>query len=196
MMQRWMSGSACALLLVCTLLAGCATQTSRITGANAAHSAAELSNWTASGKIGITGIEQSGSGNFNWAQQSNRSAVHFSGPLGMSALQIEFDGKQLTLSAADGTHYDAEQALDELQQRLGIAIPIMQLRYWMLGIAAPQDVSGAPQWLPSNTELQQAGWRIVYADWLQRGALRLPGKLTLTHDQLRVVMVVQSWRLD
>jgi outer membrane lipoprotein LolB len=180
------------LLSIALLNAACVTQPQRVSGNSAAHSVGELSKWSASGKIGVSGIEQSGSGSFTWQQQANVSKLQVRGPVGVGSLQIALNGTQLSMQSSDGTQYNAEQVLSELETRLGAAVPVNQLRYWLLGLPGP----GKFQWDETNTALEQDGWHIVYGEWLQRGELRVPAKVTLTREQLRIVMVVQSWQLE
>jgi outer membrane lipoprotein LolB len=180
------------LLMLALLNAACVTQPQRIGGNGTAHQTGELRSWVATGKIGVSGIEQSGSGGFTWTQRDQLAQVQVRGPVGIGALQITLSDTQMHLQASDGREYNAEQVLTELQTRLGVAVPVNQLRYWLLGIPGP----GTFQWSDADTVLEQDGWRVVYGEWLQRGELRLPAKLTLTREQLRIVMVVQSWRLD
>ena len=180
------------VLTLALLNAACVTQPQHILGNSAAHSAAELRDWSASGKIGVSGVEQSGSGSFTWQQQTEQSKLSVRGPVGTGSMQITLDGARLSMQSSDGAQYDAEQVLAELETRLGVAVPVNQLRYWLLGLPGP----GAHQWLDANSVLEQDGWHIVYGEWLQRGALRVPAKLTLTRERLRIVMVVQKWQLD
>lgn len=181
------------LLGLLALIAACVTQPQRITGVTQVHAASELHNWTASGRIGVTGVESGGSGGFTWNQQTDVSNLQLRGPVGVGSLAIHMQGKQLSMQASDGTQYDAERALAELEVRLGAPVPIAQLRYWLLGLAAP----GEHRWSDaSSSVLEQDGWRINYSDWLQRDALRLPGKVTLTRESLRIVIAVQAWRLE
>ncbi len=179
-------------VLVGALLTGaCVTPPQRITGIVHGAGAGELQAWTASGRMGVSGVAQSGSGSFTWSQQADTSDVLLRGPVGVGSLIINVQGQRLTLQASDGTQYDADQALSELESRLGAPVPVTKLRYWVLGLAAP----GAHQWSDPGTTLQQDGWQIHYSDWLQRDALRLPGKVILNREQVRIVIVVQEWRL-
>lgn len=180
-------------LLIClvTLSAACVTQPQRIAGVSGAREAAELRDWTASGRMGVSGVEQSGSGGFTWTQQADTSDVQVRGPVGVGSLAIRMQGQRLSLQASDGTQYDAAQALSELELRLGAPVPVAQLRYWVLGLAAP----GAHHWSEPGAALEQDGWQIHYSNWLQRAALRLPGKVILDREQVRIVIVVQEWRL-
>lgn len=180
------------LLMLALLNAACVTQPQRVSGSSTVGSAGELQTWSANGKIGVSGVEQSGSGSFSWHQQATLSKVQVRGPVGTGSLQITLNGTQLSMQSSDGAQYNAEQVLTELQTRLGVAVPVTQLRYWLLGVPGP----GNFKWLETNSVLEQDGWHIVYGEWLQHGALRVPAKLTLTREQLRIVMVVQGWQLD
>lgn len=182
----------CGCLLSLLALSACVTQ-QRINGPAIVRDANELSAWTAMGRIGVSGAAQSGSGGFTWRQQTESSDVQLRGPVGVGALQIKLQGAQLSIQSSDGAQYDADQAIAELETRLGAPVPVAQLRYWLVGIAAPNMQY---QWSDGgNKTLEQNGWRIVYTEWAQRGELRLPVRFTLSRDQLRIVIVVQSWQL-
>jgi|GEM_PF-2224774 len=178
------------VMMLAILSAACVTQ-QRVTGDSAARNVGELHNWSANGKIGVSGIEQSGSGSFTWQQQSDVSKLLVRGPVGVGSMQIMLNGTQLSMQSSDGAQYNAEQVLNQLETRLGVPLPVNQLRYWLLGVPGP----GKFQWSEANAVLEQDGWRIAYGEWQQHGELRVPIKLTLTREQLRIVMVVQSWQL-
>ncbi len=179
------------LTFLLMLNAACVTQPQRIVGASVARDAGELQAWTASGRIGVSGVEQSGSGSFTWNQQADISDVQVRGPVGIGSLLIRMQGQGVTVQASNGAQYDADAAMSELALRLGAPVPVAQLRYWVRGLAAP----GAHQWSEPGTALEQQGWQIRYSDWSQRDALRLPGRVVLNREQVRIVIVVQEWRL-
>ncbi|MGD9842534.1 MAG: lipoprotein insertase outer membrane protein LolB [Steroidobacteraceae bacterium] len=182
------------LLLMSLLLlnVACVTQPQRISGNSDARTASELQHWQASGRIGISSEQQSGSAGFNWLQQDALSQVQVRGPVGVGSLSLTLDAAVLMIQASDGTAYAADAALSEMQLRLGASLPVGQLRYWLLGMAAP----GEHHWLNAdNTLLEQDGWQIAYAEWSQREQLRLPVRLVLTRDSVRILVVIQSWNV-
>ncbi len=178
--------------VVLMMVAGCATRPALINGATGVNTAEALQHWTASGRLGVSGVEQAGSGAFTWQQRSTEGTLDVRGPVGSGALHIITNGEVLNMQASDGAQYDAEQVLQELELRLGAAVPIRQLRYWLLGLAAPGSASRREL----SDVLEQDGWRIAYSEWAQRGQLRLPTRMIMTHQQLRVVMVIQRWQLE
>jgi outer membrane lipoprotein LolB len=163
-----------------------------VSGNSTARDVTELHDWSASGKIGVSGSEQSGSGSFTWQQHAELSKLLVRGPVGTGSLHITLNGAQLSMQSSDGAQYDAGQVIAELETRLGVAVPVSRLRYWLLGVPGP----GEHRWLEAGTVLEQDGWHIAYSEWLQRGELRVPARLVLTREQLRIVMVVQGWQLD
>jgi len=182
------------LWLMLLVLSGCATTpkpAASITG-NTTATAASLTSWMASGRIGINSPAQSGSGSLEWRQQRADSQVTLRGPAGMGGLIVALHGTQLQVSASDGSTYDAQAARLALQQRLGVSLPLEALSSWLRGVPAAGDF----QWLDAGLTLQQFGWLIHYADWAQQNSLRLPIRLTLSQDQVRVTLKIREWHVD
>jgi outer membrane lipoprotein LolB len=179
-------------LLLLLGLAACVSAPQVITG-NTASEAATLTRWTARGRLGVSSALQSGSGTFVWQQQDRDSELSVRGPAGIGALQLSLKNAQLTLKTSDGAEFDATQTVTELEQRLGVALPVAALSFWLRGVPAP----GAYQWLDvAHSTLEQSGWRIAYQDWQQQQRLRLPLKLTLDRDDVHAVVKVQGWQVD
>ncbi len=185
-----------AFWLLVLVLPGCMTapeRTSPITGSVTGNAAA-LTNWSARGRLGINSPAQSGSGAFDWQQQPGLSQVNLRGPAGMGGLILTLRGQQWEVAASDGSTYSADAARAELEQRLGVVLPLESLSRWLRGL--PDDRSGY-QWLDADqATLVQAGWQIHYDAWAQQGAVRLPVRLSLSKDEVRVTVKIQEWRLD
>lgn len=189
--------ASCRLLVLLLMLSACATRESRIEGVSAAHSASELQRWTAQGRIAVIGVNQSGSGSFMWIQHDADATVQLRGPVGVGSLQLSLQGEVLHVVSSDGTHYDADAALNELQARLGTPLPISQLRYWLRLLPAP----GEYQWLSGPGKiLQQAGWRIEYGELISQGTVQLPTRLNATQltdaGELRIRVAIEHWQLQ
>lgn len=179
------------LVLVAVLfLGGCVTQPPHETPS--AHEVSQLHHWLAQGRIGITGVARSGSGNFRWQQQGKVSQVNMHGPLGAGSISVLFDDT-LHITLSNGAHYDADAALDVLSAQLGAPIPVKQMSYWLRGIPAPGDY----QWVEgADKVLQQSGWRIEYGEAMTVDGLQLPRKISATHDQARIRVVINEWTLQ
>lgn len=180
------------LLSLFLAVAGCATAPSRIEGSAGSAELEGLQQWRASGRIGVVTQENGGSGSFNWQQQGGDSSVQLSGPAGIGSVQLHLNGDSLEVQTGNGQSYQAQAALDELQLRLGAAVPPAKLRYWLMGLAAPGDY----RWLDdAKSVLEQDGWRIEYSEFLSQNSVRLPARITAINGATRVRILVERWRL-
>jgi outer membrane lipoprotein LolB len=178
------------LLLIAS---GCATQRA-VPINDSLHFPSE--SWSAQGRIGITGVPQSGSASFDWTQRGDVSHLQLRGPIGMGSMTIDIDDS-IHVTTSNGAHYDAENALKELESRLGVAMPVKQMRYWLRGMAAP----GSGEWQPKTPDgnhaiLDQDGWHIEFelnAQSSGASQIQLPRKINASHEQIRIKVVVQGW---
>jgi outer membrane lipoprotein LolB len=185
-------------LLAASLLAtGCATTA---VGPGAGARVADpglLTQWTAKGRIALVAQGQGGSGSFVWQQRSERTELMVRGPLGAGGLQVITDGESLELADSSGQPLDGAAARAELERRLGVALPLAELRYWMLGVPAPQETAG-PVEKPDGATASgfiQRGWTVSYETLGEQAGWRLPSRLNATTGNTRVRIVVDDWML-
>lgn len=182
------------LLWVLSVLTGCVS-----TRPNAPGSVVDptrLTAWQASGRIGIAAPGTGGSGTFNWQQHSSASEVTVRGPLGVGALRIRADGDTLHVDDGDGHTLDADGARGLLMDRLGIELPLQELRYWMLGLAAPgrpANVHEASE--PPLRIIDQSGWRVSYDQFTALAGWLVPARLTASRGEVRIKLILDDWRL-
>ena len=181
-----------ALMLCALMLSACAIHTPRIENRVGNVNLADLENWHANGRLGVTSGDKGGSGSFVWDQQKDRSTVQLSGPVGVGSVRLDLQDGSVAVQTADGQRFQAQRALEELRNRLGVDVPVQKLRYWIVGLAAP----GPHRWVNANdTELEQDGWHILYEDFLQDAGVRLPTKLVASSGPARVRVLVDRWQM-
>jgi outer membrane lipoprotein LolB len=186
------------LFVLVVFIAGCATAP-RPTGAPASIDLEHLDRWQARGRLGVSGPENGGSGSFDWQQRGDRTQVQIRGPVGVGSVRLELHGDPsspaLTLETADGRKLESTAAWDELEARLGAPVPAGNLRYWILGLAAP----GEHQWHEPGPDgvvtLEQGGWRIDYQRYSTEPGARVPVKMSASNGEARVRIVVDRWQL-
>jgi outer membrane lipoprotein LolB len=152
----------------------------------------QAQTWDLAGRVAVAVGTQGWQASLDWRQRGADSEVHLAGPLGVGASVLRLTPAGLSV---DGAPSDAS-ALAKLQERLGFALPLAQLRYWVLGVPDP----GPPFTLERNPEdralhLAQADWSIDYDRYAQVDGDWLPARLALTRDDVRVRLVVEHWRL-
>lgn len=154
-----------------------------------------LDAWTLDGRIAVAAGENGFSGGFDWAQQGERADVSLSGPLGGAGLEIHVEGEALTVSLR-GKTYAGEDARRLIEERIGPgrALPVAEMRYWLVGAPAPapsyEETLGEDRRLAS---LSQSGWQVRYERYGSIGGIELPTRLEMTSSDLRLRVVVSKW---
>jgi outer membrane lipoprotein LolB len=193
-------GTALAALLAAALLAaGCATVPRKpVVSAPWPESRARLqslASFALQGKVGVAAGSEGFNASLHWDQQGPRSAVALDGPLGIGGVRIVAEGATLNVRNSRGQELDSDAARQELDAKLGFDPPLASLRYWVLGVPDPaqpaSETLGSDQHLAA---LDQDGWHIVYTSYMQANNDWLPQRLTLTRGNVRVRLVVLSWR--
>ena len=183
-----------ALAILATLLiAGCATP-SRAPESAARPDPGLLREWSASGRLALSAGGEGGSGAFLWEQRDDVSQLDLRGPFGAGALRVLATPGSLSMADGAGRSLDADTARAELRARLGADLPWNSLRYWMLGLPAPDQPaevtdSAAAPW----RVIEQSGWRIGYDAFTTATGMALPQRFTATQGEVRVRVVVDAW---
>ena len=185
-------------MLAALVLSGCVHVPSRPRGPIPAD-LAELEQWQARGRIGVSSAAGGGSGSFQWQQRGDQAHVRISGPVGIGSVRLKVQGDpsspDVALETSDGMRLESQAAWDELEARLGASVPAGRLRFWMLGIAAP----GEHQWQQVDGEdakaLEQDGWRIDYQKYSDEPGAHMPVRMRASSGETRVRIVVDQWQL-
>jgi outer membrane lipoprotein LolB len=185
------------LLAASVLASGCATTAVEPVTEVRVADPDVLTQWTAKGRIALVAQGEGGSGSFVWQQRSERTELTVRGPLGAGGLQVVTDGDTLELADGGGQPLDGVSARAELERRLGVSLPLAELRYWMLGVPAPAT-TGGPVERPEGATAPgfiQRGWTVSYDALGAQAGWQLPTRLSATTGKARVRIVVDDWVL-
>jgi outer membrane lipoprotein LolB len=187
-----------AAFAVLLLAGGCATLPPPADDWTARRTALQaLEEWTLDGRIAVAAGEDGFSGGFDWAQQGPRADIALSGPMGGKGLEIHVEDSGLTVNLR-GESYAGDEARQLIEARIGPghALPVTEMRYWLIGAPAPgvphEETLGDDRRLAG---LAQSGWQVRYERYDAVGALALPARLEMTTEGLRLRVVVSHWRL-
>ncbi len=152
-----------------------------------------LSAWDLSGRTAVAVGSQGWQASLNWRQRGANTEARLAGPLGVGATVLRLGDAGLSVN---GGPPGASDAVLELQQRLGFDLPLVPLRYWLLGVPDPS----MPFELVRNDQdraqtLTQAGWTMSYDHYLASKGDWLPGHVVLNRDDVRVRIVIDHWDL-
>jgi outer membrane lipoprotein LolB len=148
--------------------------------------------WTLDGRAAVAAAGQGWQASLDWRQKDSASELHLAGPLGIGAQVITRTASGISVNGAP----PSEAAVSQLQDRLGFALPIDDLRFWLLGVPNPARTFE----LTRNDQdralhLTQSNWSIDYDRYMPSGGDVLPGRIVLTRDDVRVRIIVDRWDL-
>ncbi|MDF2867578.1 MAG: lolB [Gammaproteobacteria bacterium] len=190
-------------LIGCLLLASCSTlgppTSSQLATKSWAKRQAQLLHltaWTSIGAVGIKTPQAAWSASFNWQQQFSNYQLQLFAPLGMGSLSLTGNDKTVELITSKGERYQASTTQALLQERTGWYLPVELLRYWVLGIPAPQSPA---KLIFDNqhrlSKLAQQGWLIEYQAYKTTGQFELPSLLVLQNDYFKIRISIKQWSL-
>ncbi len=191
---RTIAGLAAALLV----LAGCrtlpATQVDWPTEKSARQ---QLRAWEMSGRAAVATTSDGWSAGITWTQDGASSELNLSGALGIGGVRVRSDGRALTIDTSKGEHFEAADAGAALAQTIGVELPVRNLRYWLLGVPAPQ--SAALEQLDDQGRLQrlnQDGWIGTFDRYALHGGRWLPGRVQMQQGDNRIRVVINRWEIE
>lgn len=184
------------VLLSSAVLAGCAGTNAVAPLTGAAVDPARVVDWSASGRLAIAVANEGGSGRFDWTQHAATTDLQLRGPLGAGALRIVTDGESLTVTDGDGESVDTAAAREHIRMRLGADLPLVELRYWMLGLPAPgADARVGAIGAGDARAIEQSGWTVTCETYANVQGWAVPTRLTATRSEARIKVIVDEWRL-
>jgi outer membrane lipoprotein LolB len=153
-------------------------------------------DFTLKGRLAVAAGEEGFSAGLRWQQRDAAALIELDGPFGVGGLRLELRGEALALTTSRGERLDGGAARGELERRLGFALPLESLRYWVRGV--PDPGSPADERVDAQAArlagLSQDGWTIDYAAYVDDPAHGvLPRRLSAVREGTRLRLVVETW---
>jgi outer membrane lipoprotein LolB len=158
-----------------------------------------LDRFGLSGRVAVAANGQGFSASLRYEQQPERSDLALDGPMGLGGVRVAVAGDDVRIETSSGKQLDGMAAREELEQRLGFALPLAELRWWLLGIPAPGDAlleedagSGEIRGFTQN------GWRVSIQSRAPGLGFALPQRLTAEiaradAEGARMKLLVERW---
>ena len=182
------AGLPFALLVLLLLLVGCVPTRPLATG------------WTdfdfhVRGRIGGRSAHEAFSASFDWRQAEERFAVELWGMLGQGRTRILSDGRRALVINARGQVLRDDNLDDLMARALGWHAPVLALRHWVRGMAAPR---GALEAVAHDEQgrlarFTQFGWAVELRGWQDTPVGETPRKIIAQRGNYRVVVVSKEW---
>ena len=185
-----------ALLAALVLLGGCATAPPLAPVTAPLGDPARIADFAFSGRLAVREGERGHYGNVRWTTHAGATEVLLASPLGQAVARLEAAPGNYRLTTSDGRVYRAANADGLTEQALGYRLPVEGLRWWLFARAAPgvavpprNGTDGLPE------ALEQAGWSIRFANYVQAGGVAVPGRVVLVRGDLEIRLVVDQWEI-
>jgi len=156
-----------------------------------------LEQWYFSGRLAVSVEEDGWQASLDWQQDHQQYLLRILAPLGMGGVELRGDSNGVTLTFDEGQPpLHAERAENLLETMYGWSIPIEQLRYWLVGMPAP-DTRTSVQLDQANRvqEMQVGKWQISYQRYGSYNGYQLPEKLTIKRPGYRLRLVINEWKI-
>lgn len=155
-----------------------------------------LRDWELNGEVGVVNGKDGGSGSLDWQQRGGELIFDFRAPLGSGTVHIQGDTAALRVQSSRGDDFTTNDPEDDFAEHLHMPMPILSMRYWLLGIPDPgasyTKVADARGELMS---LEQRGWQVDYQEYTDVQGYSLPVRFTLARGEVRIKVAVSGWTL-
>lgn len=198
-------GAICRLtIMLVVVLAGCASGPKMIEpiDVNATWDRRqavllELQSWKMDGRIAVRLENEGWQAGMHWRQQNDHYEMDMFDPLGRNVARLRGGPQGVNLKTSRGESAQAADAESLMRKLLGYTLPVSGLRYWVLGIPAPNTHTQrmALDKYGRLASLRQSGWDISYQRYNNTDNIDLPKKMILINQELEIKVVVSSWQL-
>ena len=153
----------------------------------------KLDRYALNGRVAVAAQGQGFSASLRYQQLAHHTNLSLDGPLGIGGLRVEIDGEDIRIATSRGEKLDGQAARDELERRLGFQLPLVELRWWVLGIPAPGEASVNQAGSGEIQDFSQNGWRVSIQTRAAGLGFSLPQRMTAEREGARLKLFVQSW---
>lgn len=154
----------------------------------AQQSQALLAKWRIEGRLAVVSKDESWSASLIWDHELGNEQLSLSGPLGQSAVHLQLQNGWVILDRGNGTVERSNQPEQFLGKRLGLAVPMTALCYWLLGVPAPGQL-----YVIVSHGFKQAEWSVEYKQMQQVKEFLLPKRLSVTNGYVKLKLIIDQW---
>lgn len=162
------------------------------------EAAQSLVDWSLQGRVVVRNETQGWHATLNWTQSRDDYQIDLSGPFGQGAVALEGDSEFMRAQLG-GDEVPREGPPSQLlSEVVGWQVPVLSLRYWVLGLPDPSDHLSDRKWdaVGRPAALSQSGWNIEYSRYREDGLFPLPTRLRAARGEWSFKLVVDTWTFD
>ncbi|WP_437614828.1 lipoprotein insertase outer membrane protein LolB [Erwinia sp. V71] len=193
------------LPLASVLLAACSTTQQQGPGQSVSspqwqqhqQDVAKISRYETRGAFAYLSDSQKVYARFNCQQTApDRYRLLLTNPLGSTELQLDAQGSVVQLVDSKGKRYVSNDAEKMISQLTGMAIPLENLRKWMMGLpgdATDYSLNDQYQLRELNYSRNGQNWKVTWQSYDSNTQPALPANLELREGDQRIKLRMDSW---
>lgn len=154
----------------------------------------QLQDWQVIGRLNLKVPGRSGSMSLDWRQLGDHYQLFLDGPFGAAIARVSGDRQGVSVMVSDETRYGPSPEL-LLYSLTGWQFPVSNLKYWVRGLPDPDgDTKIRLNNLGYPEQIDQQGWKVVYQQYGVHDGQRLPERLVVSRDEIRLSLVITGWQ--
>jgi len=177
--------NGCALFLKEPAVPGVSQAQQRIYG---------LSSWRLEGRIGVQTAKDAWHANLFWEHEGRQDRLRISGPFSQGAVSIILQDDLIYINEGHGVVESSREPDVMLKQRLGFAVPLASLRYWVMGVPSPVAEHAAERDSSGRIRgFRHLGWLLSFDRFVNVRDLVLPQKMTIQGHEVKLKLIADEW---
>lgn len=178
-------------------LSGCATVATVSKPVELPESPASLQAWSLDGRIGAQATDKAWQANLYWEHAPTQDRLRISGPLSQGLVSIVVQKDLIYVNEGKGSETLSRDPEALLKQRLGFAVPLTSLRFWILGIPDPDhSFESTGNGDDAAGGFRQAGWVIHPENVANVDGWMLPQKIRAEGPGVKLKILADNWTLS
>ena len=155
-----------------------------------------LKVWRLEGRVGVQTAKNAWHANLFWDHEADQDRLRISGPLSQGLLSIIVQKDLIYVSDGSGKGEMSRDPVALLERRLGFAVPLSSLRYWVLGVPDPvetfvTEVADAN----SSRRFLQKGWLLDVERLVKVGRFSVPQKVLIQGGGVKLKLIADYWEI-
>lgn len=160
----------------------------------APESPGDIKAWKLEGRIAVKTAADGWTANLIWEHDPSQDRLRISGPFSQGLVSIVVQDDLIHVNEGGGVEQTSREPDALLRERLGFAVPLRSLRYWVTGVPAPggESVAASPA-ADGARRFSQQGWSLSYEKFTRVGSYELPQKAVISGHEVRLKLIADDW---
>ncbi len=150
----------------------------------------QLKVWQMQGRVAVLAGKDSFSATVNWQHDWLNDLIELAGPFGQGRVVIRILANHVLVRRGNQSHLYQGNIDRIVANQLAVDLPVSGLRYWVLGLVAPDS-----EYRLMENGFEQYGWQIHYQQMERVGDEWMPRKFQIKNKLAKIKFVINQWKL-